>query len=166
MRVNVKLSDESINAAIRKCEETRQKITLGCEELVSKLAERGCSVASIKFVQAQYDGSNREVSVTVTGSGTTKAVVATGPAVLFIEFGTGVVYPDDPKIRGSLTSGDVVGRGEYGKGKGKNKNWSFFDEDSQSFRSTQGNPSNGCMYYTREELKNVLAVTAKEVFKW
>lgn len=165
--VRMNLSAKSIQAEINRLEVIRQKIITGSQQLLNKLAEGGCQIAGARFAQAQYDGTNRDVQVSVAAKGEgTIAVVATGPAVLFIEFGTGVTYPDDPTIRASIVSGDVAGRGEYGKGRGKNASWVYYDENLQAFVSTQGNPSNGCMYHTREELKQRIAVLAKEVFQW
>ena len=62
---------------------------------IDRLAEEGLSIASAKFSQAVYDGTN-DVSVSVEQrEGSAKAIVAVGASVLFIEFGTGVTYPDN-----------------------------------------------------------------------
>ena len=64
------------------------------QEFVKALADEGMQISRAKFQSATYDGTN-DVSVSVESMGENKAaVVAIGSSVLFIEFGTGVKYPD------------------------------------------------------------------------
>ena len=64
------------------------------QEFVKALADEGMQISRAKFQSATYDGTN-DVSVSVESRGENKAaVVAIGSSVLFIEFGTGVKYPD------------------------------------------------------------------------
>ena len=80
--------------------------------------------ASVKFSQAVYDGTN-DVSVTVEPRGNNvRAVVATGGATLFIEFGAGVTYPDDHPEAEELG----MKRGAYGQGHGKQHSWGYYGD--------------------------------------
>ena len=127
--------------------------------------------ASVKFSQAVYDGTN-DVSVTVELRGNNvRAVVATGGATLFIEFGTGVTYPDNhPEARDRNMK-----RGEYGQGHGKQQSWGYYGEPGTNgvlkekknggiVVITHGNPANMPMYETKKELQFQLTQIAKEVF--
>ena len=76
---------------------------------IDRLAEEGLSIASAKFSQAVYDGTN-DVSVSVEQrEGNAKAIVAIGASVLFIEFGTGVTYPDNHPEAHELGMTKLVG---------------------------------------------------------
>lgn len=141
------------------------------EKLLDRLAEEGYQIASAKFARAVYDGTN-DVSVSVETRGVgTRAVVAVGASVLFIEFGTGVAYPDDHPEADDLG----MKRGEYGKGHGKQTSWGYYGDPGTNGELkekkngsvvviTHGNPANMVMYETVKELKMRLRDLAKEVF--
>lgn len=97
--------------------------------------------------------------------------MAVGKAVLFIEFGTGVTYPDDHPEAGELG----MKRGEYGQGHGKQQSWGYYGEPGTNgvlkekknggfVVITHGNPANMPMYETVKELQDRLTEIAKEVF--
>ena len=154
----------------------KKKIKRQTEEFVKALAERGVEIAQLKFSTAVYAGTN-DVSVKVEDERKNKkAVVAMGNAVLFIEFGTGILYPDDhpEKVDG------VVPRGTHGQGKGANPNgWSYYGDpgneptsrvvhyasDGRAVVRTRGNQANKCLYETREELRRDWESIARRVFK-
>lgn len=97
--------------------------------------------------------------------------MAVGKAVLFIEFGTGVTYPDNhPEARDCNMK-----RGEYGQGHGKQQSWGYYGEPGTNgvlkekknggfVVITNGNPANMPMYETVKELQDRLTEIAKEVF--
>lgn len=88
------------------------------QELCKRLAELGVTKAELHFAEALYDGIN-DASVHAEKRNDGYAVVADGNAVLFIEFGAGVHYPDDhPEANG-------IAHGTYGKGYGKNDYWFY-----------------------------------------
>ena len=123
------------------------------EELLDRLSDEGYKIASAGFASAAYDGTN-DTFVKVEERGThARAVIAVGTAVLFIEFGTGVTYPDSHPEAGA--HGMV--RGGYGQGKGKQKSWGYygdpgtngevkFNKSGQAVVITHGNPANMPMY--------------------
>lgn len=93
--INVPLSGRGIERLIRETENRKNRLQERTAVFLNRVAQEGMEIASIKFSQAVYDGTN-DVSVTVEPRGNNvRAVVATGGATLFIEFGTGVTYPDD-----------------------------------------------------------------------
>lgn len=169
--INVPLSIPAYDSLIRKIEDLGNWQSDRAIVFADRLAQEGMEIASIKFSQAVYDGTN-DVSVTVEPRGNNvRAVVATGGATLFIEFGTGVTYPDDHPEAGELG----MKRGEYGQGHGKQHSWGYYGEPGTNgvlkekknggfVVITHGNPANMPMYETVKELQDRLTEIAKEVF--
>lgn len=169
--INVPLSIPAYDSLIRKVEDLGNWQSDRAIVFADRLAQEGMEIASIKFSQAVYDGTN-DVSVTVEPRGNNvRAVVATGGATLFIEFGTGVTYPDDHPEAGELG----MKRGEYGQGHGKQHSWGYYGEPGTNgvlkekknggfVVITHGNPANMPMYETVKELQDRLTEIAKEVF--
>lgn len=125
--------------------------------IVSGLAEIGIQVANVGFALADYDGVN-DVSVTVNQTGTGVNIIASGGAVCFIEFGSGVRYgygyPAEDKPAG------IAGIGEYGKGQGANeKGWWYGYK-----QHTYGNPPAMAMLTARDTMIEQITQIAREVF--
>ena len=169
--INVPLSIPAYDSLIQKIEDLGNWQSDRAIVFADRLAQEGMEIASIKFSQAVYDGTN-DVSVTVEPRGNNvRAVVATGGATLFIEFGTGVTYPDDHPEAGELG----MKRGEYGQGHGKQHSWGYYGDPGTNgvlkekknggfVVITHGNPANIPMYETVKELQDRLTEIAKEVF--
>ena len=169
--INVPLSIPAYDSLIRKIEDLGNWQSDRAIVFADRLAQEGMEIASIKFSQAVYDGTN-DVSVTVEPRGNNvRAVVATGGATLFIEFGTGVTYPDNHPEAGELG----MKRGEYGQGHGKQHSWGYYGDPGTNgvlkekknggfVGITHGNPANMPMYETVKELQDRLTEIAKEVF--
>lgn len=169
--INVPLSIPAYDSLIQKIEDLGNWQSDRAIVFADRLAQEGMEIASVKFSQAVYDGTN-DVSVTVEPRGNNvRAVVATGGATLFIEFGTGVTYPDDHPEAGELG----MKRGEYGQGHGKQHSWGYYgypgtngvlkEKKNGGFVViTHGNPANMPMYETVKELQDRLTEIAKEVF--
>lgn len=140
--------------------------------LLQRLADEGYQITAAGFEGAQYDGTN-DAQVTVEDRGATvKAIVALGATVLFIEFGTGITYPDNHPE--AAKNGMV--RGGYGQGKGNQRTWGYYGEAGTNGREftkpnnmtvvlTHGNPANMPMYNAVKELRERLPALAREVFK-
>lgn len=171
-RINIKLSVAGVNQAIVELKEYKTWLQERTRVFVSRLTEEGFNIASAKFAASTYDGTN-DVTATVEDRGDgVCAVVATGSAVLFIEFGTGVTYADNHPQAAELG----MRRGEYGKGRGKRSSWGYYGEpgtngivkENKNGRAvviTHGNPANMPMYETVKELEVMLKSIAEEVFK-
>ena len=169
--VIIPLSIPAYDSLIRKAENFGNWQSDRAVVFADRLAQEGMEIASIKFSQAVYDGTN-DVSVTVEPRGNNvRAVVATGGATLFIEFGTGVTYPDDHPEAEELG----MKRGEYGQGHGKQHSWGYYGDPGTNgvlkekknggfVVITHGNPANMPMYETVKELQDRLTEIAKEVF--
>lgn len=147
MRIKVRLSPKGIKQAQRELQEYRQALNSRLREFARRLAMEGYEVARLRFSSAAYDGDN-DVTVRVELNGTKARIIASGKSVLFIEFGTGVAYPEHP-------SGEFA-HGTYGKGKGKNPNgWAYRGEPGTGGKPipgrdgvyrTKGNPPAEAMW--------------------
>ena len=169
--VKVPLSQRGIDTLLREIERYTVWLKERSQVLLDRLAQAGVEVASARFAKAAYDGTN-DTSVSLeTRSEGVRAVVAVGASVLFIEFGTGVTYPDNHPQAAELG----MKRGEYGKGHGKQSSWGYYGDpgtngvvktkkDGSTVVITHGNPANMPMYETVKELEAMLPDLVKEVF--
>lgn len=169
--VKVPLSQRGIDTLLREIESYTVWLKERSQVLLDRLAQAGFEVASARFAKAVYDGTN-DASVSLeTRSEGVRAVVAVGASVLFIEFGTGVTYPDNHPQAAELG----MKRGEYGQGHGKQSSWGYYGDpgtngvvkmkkDGSTVVITHGNPANMPMYETVKELEAVLPDLVKEVF--
>ena len=169
--VKVPLSQRGIDTLLREIESYTVWLKERSQVLLDRLAQAGFEVASARFAKAAYDGTNdASVSMEMRSDGV-RAVVAVGASVLFIEFGTGVTYPDNHPQAAELG----MKRGEYGKGHGKQSSWGYYGDpgtngvvkmkkDGSAVVITHGNPANMPMYETVKELEAMLPGLVKEVF--
>ena len=169
--VKVPLSQRGIDTLLREIESYTVWLKERSQVLLDRLAQAGFEVASSRFAKAAYDGTN-DASVSMeTRSEGVRAVVAVGASVLFIEFGTGVTYPDNHPQAAELG----MKRGEYGQGHGKQSSWGYYGDpgtngvvkmkkDGSTVVITHGNPANMPMYETVKELEAMLPDLVKEVF--
>lgn len=171
-KVVVPLTVAGIDELLKSVEDYKKWQQEKANVLLERLAAKGLEVANVKFGTAVYDGSP-DVTVNVENRGTNvRAVVASGKTVLFIEFGTGVAYPDNHPQAAEL--GMI--RGEYGLGHGKQRTWGYYGEpgtngivtdkekDGLPLILTHGNPANMPMYESVKQLKEEIAAIAREVF--
>lgn len=152
----------AIGNAIKEVKRYKQEFEAKEKEFIKRLAELGVSVASTGFAMADYDGVN-DVQVTMTQSGGSAVVTAFGETVGFIEFGTGVKYPEWDASGMEYTPPK---HGTYGKGRGKNPHgWYFKQSDGASARHTYGNPPAEAMRTARDVMVERVIQIAREVWK-
>lgn len=159
------------NQVVRSIERYANQLESTTRTFLERLAEIGISSADASFRSASYDGVNDVVvnSTPVWVDERTIAVQASGKAILFIEFGTGVfnsgVHPQANEF-GMI-------RGEYGKGHGKQESWVYVGEpgtngevvDSErSVVRTRGNNASRSMYDAAQIMRNEIQRIAKEAF--
>ena len=159
MEIKIDLSD--IENTIKDIDGYKKRFEQNTEELVKQTAEYVSGIAKSNFLTAQYDGDN-DVNVTVRANKKSATVMASGNATLFIEFGTGISYPDShpegPKlgmVHGSWSEG------EQGKGHWKDPNGWYYKHG----RKTRGNPANRCLYDAGKKAEEKVPKIAREVFK-
>ena len=132
------------------------------QEFVRRLAEIGVSIASAGFSTADYDGVN-DVVVGLQKTENGYAVVASGKTVGFIEFGTGVRYPE---WDGSDVEYTPPPHGSYGKGQGKNPwGWWFRGSEGAVAQHTYGNMPAEAMLTARNQMIEQVTAIAREVFR-
>ena len=170
--ISIKLSTTGVDNAIRELQKYETWLKQKSQELLKALSKEGVEVASIKFQNAVYDGTN-DVTVQVEERDEKRiAIVAVGNATLFIEFGTGVKYPDSHPN----ASDNGMVRGEYGYKLGRlEKGWRYSGDPGTNGEviaegkhagevHTFGNPANMCMYLTIRELEAKFEEIVRRVF--
>ena len=167
--------DSGIPEFIAKLQNRIVKIHGQGVEFRHRLADIGEDTARREFAEAEYPGTNDAV-VSQEDRGKETVVAATGTAVMFIEFGTGIRNAPYP---GELPAG--VGRhGTYGKGQGANeKGWIYRGEAGtgevypvasrngrvrEGIWRTFGNPPACCMMNAANDMHQMVPHIAKEVF--
>lgn len=170
--VKVPLSEAGVDRAIRCTRACREWLKQRSATLLARLTGEGYQIASAGFARAVYDGTD-DVRVTVEERDShTRALVAVGGAVLFIEFGSGVTYADTHPEAAQ----QGMTRGGYGQGKGKRAAWGYYGDPGSNGQVktkangrevviTRGNPANMSMYETAQALKDLLPGLAREVFR-
>ena len=171
--IKVPLTEQGINKAIQELEDYKKWLKEKTQEFLKALSDEGVQVAKAKFESAIYDGTN-DVSVSVESREENKiAVVAIGSSVIFIEFGTGVKYPDIHPESGEKG----FTRGGYGYHLGRlEKGWRYQGNPGTNGEviatgkhagevHTYGNPANMSMYYTVRELEEKFKEIARRVYR-
>lgn len=130
-------------------------------EFVRRLAELGATVAKTGFSLADYDGTN-DVVVSWEQIGSRAVVTAYGKTVGFIEFGTGVRYPEWDSSGMEYTPPK---HGTYGKGKGKNPKGWWFAPSPGARQHTYGNPPAEAMLSARDSMVEQVIRIAREVWR-
>lgn len=163
------LNTKDIDRAIREVEQYKNDLLEKEKRILEKLAYIGVKEASVRFTTAMYDGIN-DSSVSLEGTSNGYAIVASGSAVAFIEFGTGVYHNAGEPYPNPRPAG-VVGIGEYGQGKGKRRAWYYKGEPGSNGEvqkngvvKTRGNPAAMPMWYATEEMRRSILQIAREVF--
>ena len=152
---------KSIQKAIDQLEQYKNDFLAKERIFVKRLAEIGVSVASTGFAMADYDGEN-DVQVTMKHSGTTATVIAYGETVGFIEFGTGVKFPEWDNSGMEYTPPK---HGTYGKGYGaRPKGW-FFKQGEGAAQHTYGNQPAEAMRTARDVMIERVTQIAREVWR-
>lgn len=169
----IDLSTKDISGLKKDLEDYKKWMAKKSDELCRRLAEIGVQKATLNFSSALYDGINDVVVEPPKQAGDAWIVRASGSTVLFIEFGTGVHYPNAPL--GEYKDANNMVHGSYGRGLGKNDYWFYTGQPGNAGGElayghgnttiTHGNPPNMSMYTTVKELEQELARVVKEVFE-
>lgn len=153
--ITVDLSEKGINRLVKQLDEYEKWMNRKVQELVDRLAEEGMQIAQVGFDIAAYDGVN-DVKVTTEPRGEcVTAVIATGNATLFIEFGAGYLMGYGHPEPMEFGPGTYPGKGHWDDPDG----W-YFAHGQKSY----GNPPAAAMYNAVKELEQNLERIAAEVF--
>jgi hypothetical protein len=174
MKITINPYDpKSIDKAIKQLQEYKKDFLAKEQIFIKRLAEIGVSVATSLYEIADYDGDKDVVVEIVNISDTKKAVKASGKTVGFIEFGTGVKYPEWDSSGMQYTPPE---HGTYGKGHGANpKGWWFNggggyydpakDKSGNLATHTYGNPPAEAMLTARNTMIEQVVQIAREVWR-
>jgi hypothetical protein len=171
--LNVSVSMTGLDKIIEDVQKRNSKTDAKLRTLCEKLAEIGISFMEPRFRLAFYDGVNdTEVNQPEWVSDTVLEIPVTGHSVAFIEFGTGVHYPDTHPKAAEL--GAI--RGEFGQKKGRRNTWKYYGDPgtlgwygsakdkAKGLVSTHGNPANQIMYRAAAEMRQRILEIARSVF--
>ena len=156
------LSEATIEAAAQELRRYAEWVQRKEAELLTKLAERGKDVASVKFAVAKYDGTN-DVSVRVDSTGSVAVIYAEGEAVAFIEFGSGAKEGYGHPLAGNFGLGPGTWSTNEelgGKGHWDDPNGWYYKHGVKS----HGNPPAMAMYDAVQAMTAEITSIAKEVF--
>lgn len=152
---------ESIKSAERELKKYDREFMRKMRTFMYKLAEIGVHVAITGFENATYDGK-KDVVVKMIPTNDGYSVVASGRTVGFIEFGTGIKYPEWDNSGMTYTPPP---HGSYGKGLGGRR-----DENGEPLgwfyanKYTFGNPPAEAMRTARDEMVEKVMQIAREVW--
>ncbi len=163
------LDPKSIDKAVKQLQEYKRDFLAKEELFVKRLAEIGVAVAKTGFAVADYDGVN-DVQVRMDQNGAKATVIAWGQTVGFIEYGTGVKFPEWDNSGMAYTP---PAHGTYGEGHGANpKGWWFNphtsgDEPDVKVKGqhTYGNPPAEAMRSARDVMIERVMQIAREVWR-
>lgn len=179
--LEIKVDASDLLRAIKDLTALEGVLNAKADELVKRLAEIGVEVADREYHLAPYAGTNDvEVKYNQDNGRGTATIRATGKAVLFIEFGTGILNPEDWNARGALSNSEgVVLHGQYKDHKGDSVfGWTYTGDmpanppagTGPSYKSgngyihTYGEAPHPAMYHARKEIIEKVQEIAKEVF--
>ena len=163
MKIQINPYDtQSISKALKLIEQYKKDFLAKEELFVKRLAEIGVSVARTGYALADYDGTN-DVTVSIEHRGNRAVVIASGETVGFIEFGTGVKFPEWDN---SGTEYTPPKHGTYGKGYGaRPKGWYFTAGEGGAAQHTYGNHPAEAMRTARDVMIEKVTQIAREVWK-
>ena len=162
MKIRINPFDKaSIDSAVKQIAEYKKDFLAKEKLFIKKLGEIGVSVATTGFAVADYDGV-KDVRVRLEWSGNRAVVIAEGETVGFIEFGTGVRYPE---WNSSGMKYKPPKHGTYGKKRGaRPKGW-YFKAGEGAAQHTFGNMPAEAMRTARDEMVEKVIRIAREVWR-
>ena len=170
----VSINISGLSELTNRIENMRKSLKSKADIFVKRLAEIGEVTASRVYASAEYAG-NTNVTMDIQPIDTGYELSANGTAILFIEFGTGISYPEVTEKKPP----EIVAHGEYGKGNGRRQGWAYplenglgttgkelkkKDGSPTGYAFTRGNPPARGMYQAREEIIREMKRIANEVF--
>ena len=156
-KITIEPNPTSINKAIKDIRKLNAEWDRKIDEVTRRLAEIGATKASLGFSRAVYTGDN-DVSISVEPIENGYSIIASGEAVLFIEFGSGVTYGYGHPAPMNYGPGTYPGNGHWDDPKG----W-WLPKDKGGLH-TYGKLPSATMYQTGKELQQEILRIAREVF--
>ena len=167
MRINIELSQKSIQSAIKQIENYRDKLIRKNREFVKRLGEVGLPVIDSNIAVAAGDSDKTHdayIKINSFGDYAQATLIVSGKDLLFIEFGAGVHYNgsvgSSPHPLGA-SKGYTIG--SYGKGNGSKDAWYYYSDTGEVVKS-HGTQATMPVYKAGVEMRQQMLKIAKEVF--
>ena len=158
--IKIRLNPSSVGNAIKELDGYSDEIERKCDELARRLAEFGLQIASADYSACAYQG-NKDVSVDIEDIPNGYRVIASGQAVLFLEFGAGITFSS---VQHPLNAEFGMGPGTYpGVGHWDDPKGWWIPKDYGGGH-TYGNPPAMAMYNAAQEIRRNVQHIAEEVF--
>lgn len=159
--ISVELNDAGLKKLTKAIDKFEKDMIRKTQILVDRLAKEGLEIARVGFELAEYDGVN-DVKVDIEPRDETcVAIVATGNAVLFLEFGAGLYGYGHPEPRN-------FGPGTYpGQKNALNPKGWYLPKEVQAIvgkKKSKGNIPTAAMYKAKKTLELEIQQMASEVF--
>ena len=152
----------NIADVIRQLETYRNTLQDRMRIFLKRVADLGVEVAQASYSTAKYDGDNDVKVSTDWVSDSTIRVVASGSAVLFIEFGSGYQLGFGHEKAAEMGYGPGTwSEGPEGKGHWLDPNGWYFRHGEKSV----GNPPSRSMVEASAAIREKIAEIAREVFQ-
>lgn len=167
MTIDVELSEQSIENAIRKIEYYKDTLQAKTRLLAEVMAKRTEEYAAYELSKHVWTGETLASLRSVHNADSYTSRVVVGGAAVWLEFGTGVVA--NPVGVGGYAHPKAAelgmfGIGEYGHGHGADPiGWWYYDETGQR-RHTFGIPATMFMYHSAWNTRRDVPELAKGVF--
>lgn len=98
LEINLFDGGKSLREAIKQIEDYRNDLPRKCQEICRRLAEEGVKVANSALSEGKEEGytPSTKVSYEIDANGKVirAKIIASGPYILFLEFGSGIRYSD------------------------------------------------------------------------
>lgn len=170
----IKCTLGTLSKAVAEIEQYQKDLDKKVHILMERLAEIGIEEATVRFANAIYDGTNdvRVNNAPVWIADNKLAISASGNAITFIEFGSGVHYAGQAHPKAGEFG---FNRGGYGYHLGRFDSWRYSGNPGTNGEvitegahkgevKTQGNPANRALYDSAKEMREQVTKIAKEVF--
>ena len=173
--ININLFDsKSIQNAIKTVEQCRDNLPEKCREICRRLAEEGVRVANSVLSEGRsedYQPSTRvNYEIDASGNMVRAKIIASGPYILFLEFGSGIRYNSEKNPKASEMG---YGPGTYPSGVPQQNppydnwesptGWYYYGDDGE-VHHTYGVRAKMPMYHASVEVMKSVNRIAKEVF--
>ena len=156
--IEVHLSQVGVRQAIDELEEYEREMNEKLNDLIGRLGQLGLTIIQTKLLRWDYAGSY-DVNVTTEFIDNKCIIKASGKDVAFIEFGTGILYPEGEyaSIAGASP------HGTYGAGKAANPHGWFYKGEQGSSLVSEATKRPGVYHTYGYEPANAFPDAVKEI---
>lgn len=167
MNIDIELSEESIENAIRQIEDYAKDLKAKASELVRDVTYEVRDTAAFELSKHIWTGATIASLKSEYKIGDMTARVLVGGAAVWLEFGTGVVA--NPVGVGGYAHPraaelGMYGIGEYGHGHGSDPNgWWYYDDNGKKHH-TYGIPATMFMWHSAQNARRDIPWIARRIF--